>query len=150
MSGYFSESNNASTGFKDTIFILMRMMSENGSRNDVCDFLYEAGCNLASLYKVRTTDSLSKLNIEINNLLDSMGFGVASIEDRKDRLTIIHRQLPKCSVKNFEAEFAEYLSVLLCGLYQSWFKQTGAPSALKCTIASNSTEEAVFVLAKAK
>lgn len=146
MMKYYQDNRASSKGFLDLISVIMKMMESNASKNDVCDFLYEAGKNLSEQYPVYVTDSLSRLNIEMNDLLEQLGFGVVTLSDDKDKLKIIHRQLPKCTDESYRDSFLELFSVMLCGLYNGWFRQTGAPAVLNCTVLSLSPEEVVLAL----
>ena len=146
MSRYYQENRASFKGFWDLLSVIMKMMENNASRNDVCDFLYEAGQKLSEQYPVHVTDSMSFLNLEMNDLLETLGFGVVTLCDEGDKLKITHRQLPVCSDESFKDNFLELFSVLLCGVYNGWFKQTGAPAALNCAVLSLSSEEVVLAL----
>lgn len=144
MSRFFQDERASSKGFLDLLSVFMQMMDSNASKNDVCDFLYEAGARLSGQYPVHVTDSLSRLNLEMNDLLEVLGFGVVTLEDDGDNLKITHRQIPVCSDKNYADSFNELFSAMLCGLYNGWFKQTGAPAALNCRVVSLKPDEAVL------
>lgn len=146
MSRFFQDNRASFKGFLDLVSIMMKMMEDNASKNDVCDFMYETGVRLSDEYPVHVTDSLSRLNLEMNDILEDLGFGVVTLTDRGEHLEIEHRQLPECSDKSYADNFLELFSVFLCGLYNGWFKQTGAPSALSCAVISLKPEEAVLAL----
>lgn len=146
MSRFFQDNRASSKGFLDLVSIIMKMMEANASKSDVCDFIYEAGLKMSDAYPVHVTDSLSRLNLEMNDILEFLGFGVVTLSDGGDHLEIAHRQLPECSDKSYADNFLELFSVFLCGLYNGWFKQTGAPSALNCTVNSLKVQEVVLSL----
>ena len=146
MSRFFQDTKASSKGFLDLVSIMMKMMEANASKNDVCDFIYEAGLRLSEEYPVHVTDSLSRLNLEMNDILENLGFGVVTLSDEGDNLKINLRQLPECTDKDYADNFLELFSVLLCGLYKGWFEQTGAPNALKCVVVSLKPQEVVLAL----
>ena len=146
MSRFFQDNRASSKGFLDLVSIIMKMMEANASKNEVCDFMYESGVRLSDEYPVHVTDSLSRLNLEMNDILELLGFGVVTLSDGGDHLEIAHRQLPECSDKSYADNFLELFSVFLCGLYNGWFKQTGAPAVLSCAVISLKPQEAVLAL----
>ena len=50
MSRFFQDTRASSKGFLDLVTIMMKMMEANASKNDVCDFIYEAGLRLSDEY----------------------------------------------------------------------------------------------------
>ncbi len=146
MSRFFQDTRASSKGFLDLVTIMMKMMEANASKNDVCDFIYEAGLRLSDEYPVHVTDSLSRLNLEMNDILEDLGFGVVTLSDEGDNLKINLRQVPECTDNDYADNFLELFSVLLCGLYKGWFEQTGAPNALKCVVVSLKPQELVLAL----
>ena len=93
MSRFFQDTRASSKGFLDLVSIMMKMMEANGSKNDVCDFIYEAGLKLSEEYPVHVTDSLSRLNLEMNDILEDLGFGVVTLSDEGDNLKINLRNM---------------------------------------------------------
>ena len=81
-------------------------------------------------------DSLSDFHIQINEKLNLLGFGVAQIEDLNTALQITHRQIEECTDQSFADSWQRAFAVVLCGLYQGYFAQAGAPSALVCKVVS--------------
>ena len=90
--------------------------------------------------------AMSRLNLEMNDILENLGFGVVTLSDEGDNLKINLRQLPECTDKDYADNFLKLFSVLLCGLYKGWFEQTGAPNALKCVVVSLKPQEVVLAL----
>ena len=125
--------------------VFIRMMLSNASPSEVEDFLYEAGFNLTSLFPVKTKDSMAQLQLEINGLLSELNLGSASVVDSKDRLLITHRQIPKAADPKFQDVYIHYFSTLLCGLYNGWFRQTGAPASLMCRISAIRTPDEIVL-----
>ena len=105
MSRFFQDTKASSKGFLDLVSIMMKMMEANASKNDVCDFIYEAGLRLSDEYPVHVTDSLSRLNLEMNDIFENLGFGVVTLSDEGDNLKINLRQLPECTDKDYADNF---------------------------------------------
>ena len=135
MKSYFSDSfKQEENGYIELLLQIIKMMNVNASSNEVNDFLFEVGVNLSSKYSVKTVNTLSSLHLEINDILTTLGFGVCQIEDANNLVIIKHHDLPVIQDADFKDKWLQYFSVIMCGLYNGWFRQTGAPSQLVCTI----------------
>ncbi len=149
MSDYMDLHDCSAKGYIALLEQFFIMMGQNAPEDEVNAFLFEAGCNLSRDFAVRTRDTLPKLHLEINSLLRVLGFGVAQIDDEESKIVIRHRQIPTCENKKFSDRWLQCFSIVLCGLYNSWFRQTGAPSALVCRVVElRAPDEAVLVLSK--
>lgn len=149
MAEYFENNTAPMQGYFEIVSEFISMMLKNASTDDVNDFLYETGKNLSERFPVRTRDSLSNLHLEVNSLLSYLGFGTADIEDISNGIRIVHRSIKTISNKKFADDWLKSFSVILCGLYNGWFRQTGAPVALFCKIEElHSPDEVVFILKK--
>ena len=147
MSAYFDESFKNKEGSFELLLQILKMMSKNTTHEDCCNFLYDLGCNLATKYRLKRSRTLSELNIEINDIMQTLGFGVVSINDKETFLEISHRELPAVKDKDFKDKFLEFFSVIMCGMFTTYFRQTGAPTGLNCRIESLiEPNEAVFTL----
>ena len=135
MEKYFSEQKQAK-GYVNMVQEILKMMMENASIEEVNDFLYELGQRLAKHNPINANDSLSDFHIQINEKLNLLGFGVAQIEDLNTALQITHRQIEECTDQSFADSWQRAFAVVLCGLYQGYFAQAGAPSALVCKVVS--------------
>ena len=135
MEKYFSEQKQAK-GYVNMVQEILKMMMENASIEEVNDFLYELGQRLAKQKPINANDSLSDFHIQINEKLNLLGFGVAQIEDLNTALQITHRQIEECTDQSFADSWQRAFAVVLCGLYQGYFAQAGAPSALVCKVVS--------------
>lgn len=135
MEKYFSEQKQAK-GYVNMVQEILKMMMENASIEEVNDFLYELGQRLAKHTPINANDSLSDFHIQINEKLNLLGFGVAQIEDLNTALQITHRQIEECTDQSFADSWQRAFAVVLCGLYQGYFAQAGAPSALVCKVVS--------------
>lgn len=135
MKSYFSTSYKQNeNGYIEILLQIIKMMNINASNREVNDFLFEVGVNLGTKHAVKNVDSLSGLHLEINDILTKMGFGVCQIEDADNHVIIKHHDLPVIDDGDFKNKWLQYFSVIMCGLYNSWFRQTGAPVELVCTI----------------
>lgn len=135
MKKYFSTSYKQDVnGYVEILVQIIRMMNVNASNNEVNDFLFEVGVNLAQKHSVKAADTLSSLQLEINDILATLGFGVCQIEDANNRVIIKHHDLPVIDDRDFKDKWLQYFSVIMCGVYNCWFRQTGAPSELICKI----------------
>ncbi len=135
MKSYFSTSYKQNeNGYIEILLQIIKMMNINASNREVNDFLFEVGVNLGAKHAVKNVDSLSGLHLEINDILTKMGFGVCQIEDADNHVIIKHHDLPVIDDGDFKNKWLQYFSVIMCGMYNSWFRQTGAPVELVCTI----------------
>lgn len=149
MTEYFERETSPLNGYFSLVTEFVSMMLKNGSGDDINDFLYEAGRNLAEQFPVKTRDSLSALHLEINSQLGFLGFGTAQIEDIRTGIQVVHRNIRPSGRRNFDKDWLKSFAVILCGLYNGWFRQTGSPEALFCKIEElRAPDEAVFVLKK--
>ena len=135
MEKYFQEKKSVK-GYVNMVQEILKMMLENASIEEVNDFLYELGMRLAKQNPIKANDSLSDFHIQLNEKLTLLGFGVAQIEDLNTALQITHRQIEECTEKSFSDSYLRAFAVVLCGLYQGYFSQAGAPSALVCKVVS--------------
>ncbi len=123
--------SNGKLALLEQIFILM---CKNASPQDVKNFLFDAGMQLSQVYKVTSIDSLDSFHLEVNDNLEKLGFGVSQFDDLGDMIEIKNFNLPL----NFDDKFADKwltcFGFVLCGLYNGWFRQTGAPAGLFCDI----------------
>lgn len=151
MKSYYSSSYKTDVnGYIEILVQIIKMMNMNASNREVNDFLFEVGVNLANTHPVKTTDTLSELHLEINDILTKLGFGVCQIEDAGNRVIIKHHDLPVIEERDFKDKWLQYFCVIMCGLYNSWFRQTGSPSELICRIKEIiSPCDAVFEFKKA-
>jgi len=135
MANYFSDSyKEAQNGFLELLIQIIRMMNVNVSSNEVNDFLFEVGINLGNKYAVKNPENLSELHLEINDILQTLGFGVCNVQDANNRVIIKHHEIPVINDNDFKDKWLQYFSVIMCGLYNCWFRQTGAPAPLACQI----------------
>ncbi|WP_295352378.1 cellulose biosynthesis protein BcsD [uncultured Succinivibrio sp.] len=135
MKSYFSTSYKQDVnGYVEILVQIIKMMNMNASNSEVNDFLFEVGVNLANQHSVKAADTLSALHVEINEILSKLGFGVCQIEDANNRVIIKHHDLPVIEDREFKDKWLQYFSVIMCGLYNCWFRQTGAPAELICRI----------------
>ena len=132
---YFQEQKSLK-GYVNMVQEILKMMMENASVEEVNDFLYELGQRLAKHNPINANDSLSDFHIKLNEKLAMLGFGVAQIEDLNTALQITHRQIEECTDQSFADSWQRAFAVVLCGLYQGYFAQAGAPSALVCKVVS--------------
>ena len=146
MSGYFTNSREADvSGFVQILVQMLKMMSNNAEAEEVQDFLFEIGVNLAYSNRIEDVNTLAEMHLKLNDIFDRLGFGVCQIEDLKDHVTIRHHDLPQISEEEFKDRWLMYFSVILCGMYNCWFRQTGAPEELSCRISEvNAPADAVF------
>ena len=135
MEKYFQEQKSLK-GYVNMVQEILKMMMENASVEEVNDFLYELGQRLAKHNPINANDSLSDCHIKLNEKLAMLGFGVAQIEDLNTALQITHRQIEECTDQSFADSWQRAFAVVLCGLYQGYFAQAGAPSALVCKVVS--------------
>ena len=135
MEKYFQEQKSLK-GYVNMVQEILKMMMENASVEEVNDFLYELGQRLAKHNPINENESLSDFHIKLNEKLAMLGFGVAQIEDLNTALQITHRQIEECTDQSFADSWQRAFAVVLCGLYQGYFAQAGAPSALVCKVVS--------------
>ena len=96
------------------------------------EMLRGIGARMARLLPISAVGTLAMLQLEINEVLGSIGWGQASFElDRAEHLLAIdHVGLPRIGSAGDPP--GTWLSALLEGLYESWFgqqQQAGTPLA---------------------
>ncbi len=126
--------NTASNGKSALLEQIFMLMCKNASPQDVRNFLFDAGMQLSQVYTVKSIDSLDNFHMEVNDNLEKLGFGVSQFDDLGDRIEIKNYNLPLNLDKRFADKWLTCFSFVLCGLYNGWFRQTGAPSGLFCDI----------------
>lgn len=148
MQNYFDD-NNKSIGSITLAFEMIRKMSGNCDKNMLFDFLYEVGLEIARKNQVQARDSLTQFHLQMNSALEKLGFGVLSVEDTDEGLVLTARQMPVIDDPSYADKWLECFSVVVCGILNGWFTQTGAPSALFCNIKEmKAPNSAVYVLKK--
>ena len=147
MSAFFVSENQGS-GMLELLILMVQKMSRNASGEDVCDFLYDIGEDLAQHHPLGHPERLGALHLEMNDRLKSLGLGVCELTDCEQSLRIVHRKGPVCEDPDFAADWQRFFAALLCGLYNMWFYQSGAPAALGCRVESQNDVTTVLSFKK--
>lgn len=121
------------TGWYAFAEIMIDMIMPNANFDEAFDFLQEAGMRLAVSNSIPKTNTLHELTKNINARLDLFKWGRLGIEDQGRRLVLQHDFLPRTQ-KTEEKMWVNGFAALLCGLYQQWLQQSGAPQTLKLTL----------------
>lgn len=150
MSDYFINKDD-NKGYLEITLEFIKMMTENATIAEVDNFLYDLGFRLSSRYDVCKATTLTQMQLVINQHLSKLGFGVCQIEDQNDSLKITHRGFQTCQNSTENEVLIKGFSVILCGLYNGWFKQTGMPEAITCKIENiNYYQDIVLIIKRQK
>lgn len=128
----YLESLQTPSGFADVVQIMVHMMAANSANHEYLGFMQEVGSHLGDRYPLQKSGRLQELCDAINRHLSMFKWGYAEISDHGDSLVITHNSMP-CDKQN-PALWQQALGALLCGLYNTWFHQSGAPVSLVCRI----------------
>ena len=103
-------------------------LAGSGERDDM---LRGVGRRMARLNPLPPVQTLDALEMEINDALEGLGWGEASLRvNEADRtLEVVHAGLPR--IGSLGSPPGQWLSALLEGLYDGWFaQQPGSKAAL--------------------
>lgn len=137
MSRYFTQEAEGSEGTNGALEILARaikLMGVHADTDTLYDFCYTTGQAFGKDFPVHATDSLAKINLEMNELLEQCKLGNVLLEDARDHVRVNLTSLPFPKGEGFDKVYPQCLAVLFCGIIDAWFHQSGAPAALSCIV----------------
>ncbi|MCR5085233.1 MAG: hypothetical protein K6A65_07000 [Succinivibrionaceae bacterium] len=124
------------SGWFELIHEIIKMMSVNSRGDEYLRFLQETGRRVAEQYPVPELSRIEDLRLSINARLDKFKWGYADIIDSGDSLLIRHHCMPRHNPGNIRDPWPKAFAYVLCGLYGGWFRSSGAPATLVCTVES--------------
>jgi len=111
------------------LFCMAREMESHLDSNSLQGLMYKAGARMADGFPVEGKDSLDAVEVVLNDIWESCKWGWVRLSDQGNCIRIEHAFSP---LDEAFGESADGWSVqLLCGFYDSVFRQLGAGDDLR-------------------